>query len=110
MAGTLRRMARRSKAMIIGYKIFANWYTRRRLRVGDNESFHGSTHSRLTLQESLDYIEAQFQDYLEYSGLSEGMLRGKKVLEIGFGDNVGVALRFLAAEAEQVVCLDKFYA
>ena len=96
--------------MIIAYKIYENWRIRRRFRSGDNASLLGSTHSKLTLQESLDYIDAQFNDYLEYSGLSEAQLRGKRILEIGFGDNVGVALKFLAAGAAQVVCLDKFYA
>ena len=37
------------------------------------------------------------------------MLRGKRVLEIGPGDNFGVALKFLIAGAKQVVCLDKFF-
>ncbi|MGI8731735.1 MAG: hypothetical protein ACR2LM_00335 [Pyrinomonadaceae bacterium] len=32
-----------------------------------------------------------------------------KVFELGFGDNVGVALKFIAAGATKVVCLDKFY-
>jgi hypothetical protein len=31
------------------------------------------------------------------------------VLEVGFGDNVGVALLFLAAGAASAVCLDRFY-
>ena len=30
-------------------------------------------------------------------------------MEIGHGDNLGVALRFLAAGAAEVICLDKFY-
>ena len=96
--------------MIIVYKIYENWRVRRRFRSGDNASLLGSTHSKLTLQESLGYIDAQFNDYLAYSGLAEANLRGKRILEIGFGDNVGVALKFLAAGAAQVVCLDKFYA
>ena len=107
---TLKNIARRSKLMIIGYKIYENWDTRRRFRSGDHESLLGATHSKLNLKESLDYINAQFNDYLAYSGLSERMLRGLRVLEIGFGDNVGVALKFLAAGAAHVACLDKFYA
>lgn len=62
------------------------------------------------MAESLCYIEAQFADYLKYSGLSPEQLHGKRVLELGFGDNLGVALKFLAAGASEVVCLDKFYA
>ena len=64
---------------------------------------------RKTLQESIDYIDAQFEDYLQYGELSGRDLSGKRILELGFGDNVGVALRFLASGASQVVCIDKFY-
>ena len=57
---------------------------------------------------SLDYINLQFQDYLRYSNLSPQQIKNKRVLELGYGDNVGVALKFLASGCEQMVCLDKF--
>ena len=63
----------------------------------------------MTLQESLHYINEVYNDYLTYSGVSQEVLRDKRILEIGPGDNVGVALKFLVAGAKQVVCLDKFY-
>jgi hypothetical protein len=102
-------MAKRSKSMVIAYRIYDNWRTKKRFHSGNTESMHGSTHSKLTLDASLDYIERVFQDYLTYSQLSLDHFRGKKILEVGPGDNFGVALKFLAAGAEQVVCLDKFY-
>jgi SAM-dependent methyltransferase len=37
------------------------------------------------------------------------MLQDKRILEIGPGDNSGVAIKFLLAGAKQVVCLDKFF-
>jgi SAM-dependent methyltransferase len=37
------------------------------------------------------------------------MLQDKSILEIGPGDNVGIAIKFLVAGAKQVVCLDKFF-
>jgi SAM-dependent methyltransferase len=104
----MKRWARKSKSLIIAYKIFQNWQMRRRFASGDAETEHGSTHSRKTLDESLRYIEEQFQDYLTYGQLSADQLRGKKILELGFGDNVGVALRFLSAGAAKVICIDKF--
>lgn len=78
---------------------------------GNFESLHGSTHSTIIkdLSESIHYINVQFDDYLTYSGLTVEELRGLKIFELGFGDNVGVALRLIAAGAAQVVCLDKFY-
>src|SRR6266550_5420120 len=104
----MKRWARKSKHLIIAYKIFQNWQMRRRFASGDSETEHGSTHSRKTLDESLRYIEEQFQDYLTYGKLGSDQLRGKKILELGFGDNVGVALRFLSAGAAKVICIDKF--
>jgi SAM-dependent methyltransferase len=104
----MKRWARKSKNLIIAFKIFHNWQMRRRYASGDAETEHGSTHSRKSLDESLRYIEEQFQDYLTYGKLSSEQLLGKKILELGFGDNVGVALRFLSAGAVKVICIDKF--
>jgi len=107
--GTLKRKARRSKSLLIAFMIYKNWRTRRRFRRGAIESFHGSTHTNKRLDESLAYIDEQFYDYLRYGSIQISELRGKRILELGFGDNVGVALMFLASGAEQVVCIDKFY-
>ncbi|HEX6650552.1 MAG TPA: methyltransferase domain-containing protein, partial [Pyrinomonadaceae bacterium] len=58
---------------------------------------------------SLAYIEKQFTNYIDYGGLSREYLKAKRILELGPGDSLGVALKFLAAGAESVVCLDRFY-
>jgi SAM-dependent methyltransferase len=105
----MKHWARRSKTLIIAFKIFHNWRMRKRFASGKIETGHGSSHSRKSLAESLSYVDEQFDDYLKYSGLTCELLAGKRILELGFGDNVGVALRFLAAGAARVVCLDKFY-
>lgn len=105
----MRQWARRSKNLIIAFKIYQNWQMRRRFASGHIETSHGSSHSGKSLNESLDYIEEQFNDYLKYGQLQAEQLPGKRVLELGFGDNVGVALRFLAAGAAHVVCVDKFH-
>lgn len=109
MLENLKSRARRSKSLLIAFMIYKNWRTRRRFSRGNIESFHGSTHTNKTLDESLAYIDQQFHDYLRYGSLRTSEIRGKRILELGFGDNVGVALMFLAAGAEQVVCIDKFY-
>lgn len=109
MLHKLKRTARRSKSLLIAFTIYKNWQTRRRFRHGQIESFHGSSHSGKTVLQSLTYIETQFSDYLKYGSLSDQSLLGKRVLELGFGDNLGVALKFVTAGAEQVVCIDKFY-
>jgi SAM-dependent methyltransferase len=105
----MKRWARRSKTLIIASKIYQNWRMRRRFVAGVIETEHGSSHRSKSLIESLSYIEEQFADYLRYSGLTPEQLQGKQILELGFGDNVGVALKFLAAGARRVVGVDKFY-
>lgn len=69
----------------------------------------GTRHKTLTTGESLAYIESVYTDYLHYGGLRPQDLVGKRVLEIGPGDNYGVALRFIADGAAQVTCCDRFH-
>ena len=109
MLTLLRRIAQKSKTMIIIYHMYYNWRTKKRFASGNYETCSGATHTGRSLSESLAYINRVFNDYLTYSGISPLMLREKRVLEIGPGDNFGVALKFLIAGARQVVCLDKFY-
>lgn len=107
----LKRLAKKSKNLIIAAKIVDNWKMKRRFAAGNTESLHGATHSLFftNIQESLDYINIQINDYLRYSGLTIEQLKGMRIFELGFGDNVGVALKFIAAGAERAVCLDKYY-
>ncbi len=109
MRELLKQLAIRSKTVIIIYKIYDNWRLRRQFSSGNIETIHGSTHVRKSIAESLRYIDIQFEDYLSYSGLRVEHIAGKRVLELGFGDNLGVALKFIAAGASRVVCLDRFY-
>jgi Methyltransferase domain len=76
------------------------------LRLREGES--GATHQNLSVEQSAAYIQRVFDDYLTYGGVSKDWLRGKRVLEIGPGDNLGVALLLYAAGAREVVCLDRF--
>ena len=107
----IKQIAKKSKNLIIAAKIYDNWRMKRRFQSGDTESLHGATHSLFfkDISESIDYINVQFDDYLKYSGLSVEQLKGMRVFELGFGDNVGVALKFIAVGAERAVCLDKYY-
>jgi SAM-dependent methyltransferase len=89
--------------------MYLNWRMRAKYAHGEIDESIGSTHSWKSLEESLAYIDWQYSDYLTYANLGPAELADKKVLEIGFGDNVGVALKFLADGAGQVVCVDKFY-
>lgn len=101
----LKDRAKQSKTALILYSIYRNWMMKQRA-----SSSLGSTHSRKNLSQSVSYIDTQFNDYLFHLGITPGELAGKRVLEVGFGDNIGVGLRFIAAGAEFVACIDKFYA
>lgn len=109
MLTTLKRRARKSKSAVVAYKIFDSWRRRRRHGRGDILDMSGATHLGRPLGASVARIFAQFEDYAGYGELSPGWFAGRRVLEVGFGDNVGVALLFLAAGAESAVCLDRFY-
>ncbi len=109
MKDQLKNMATKSKTMLVAYKIYHNWQFKRRFASGNTESLHGSTHSHIPLSDSLAYIKTQVDDYLRYGELKPEDLRERRIFELGFGDNIGVALKFLALGAGAVVCLDKFY-
>ena len=109
MKDVVKKLARRSKSAIIAYKLLDNRRLKKRVASGDIETIHGSTHLNRSVADSLAYIEKQFNDYITYGDLTYDSLRGKRILELGPGDNLGVALKFLAAGAASVVCLDRFY-
>ena len=110
MMSSLKRLGRRSKTAIIANKILMNWRMRRDFSIGTKQVGIGSTHSQKSIAESLQYIATQYLDYCRYANLDPSKIKGKRILELGCGDNIGVALRFLADCAAQVICVDKFYA
>ncbi|PIX07564.1 MAG: hypothetical protein COZ76_02755 [Flavobacteriales bacterium CG_4_8_14_3_um_filter_35_10] len=77
--------------------------------LGNHLAFAGATHKSRTVSESITYINNVFEDYLKYGNLSKESIFDKTILEIGPGDNFGVALKFLALGAKKVYLLDKFY-
>ena len=109
MSTSLKKIAAQSKTLIIAHRIFDNWRRRRAFKAGNTITAYGSTHESWSLEKSVSYINLVFREYLEHAGLGPEALRGKRILEVGPGDNFGVALKFLAAGAAKVVCLDKFY-
>ena len=108
MAGLVKNI-RKIKALKIAKHILDDRVSALKLRAGRHVFCIGSTHRGLPLRESVSYINAVYDDYLRYSGLGNADLAGKNILEIGPGDNLGVALRFIAAGAARVVCIDRIY-
>jgi SAM-dependent methyltransferase len=109
MSAAIKEIAGRSKTLIILHRIYDNWRRRRAFQSGKTTTAYGSTHEYWSLEKSVDYIDRVFREYLDYAGLTPEAVVGKCILEVGPGDNFGVALKFLVAGAAQVVCLDKFY-
>jgi len=109
MSLSLKEAAGRSKNLIILHRIVDNWRRRRAFKSGQTTTAYGSTHEFWSLEKSVSYIDCVYREYLEYSGTTPEAFRGHRILEVGPGDNFGVALKFLADGAGKVVCLDKFY-
>ncbi len=110
MLSDLKTFVRRSKRLTIAYRICDSWRERLRFGIGRIVHSNGSTiHRHTTARASIAYIRRHFDDYLDYSGLSAQGLHNLRVLEIGHGDNYGVALLFLAYGARHVTCVDKYY-
>ena len=110
MFDNLKNFGRASKRLTIAYRICDNLRERTGFAIGRISHSNGSTFRRhATPETSVNYIRQQFDDYLHYSGLSPEQLGGRRILEIGHGDNYGIALLCLAHGAKQVICLDKYY-
>jgi hypothetical protein len=94
---------------MITFVVLRSHWDRLRFRFGQISSASGATTVHRPLEESFDYIRHQVDDWLLYAGLTPQRLRGARVVELGPGDNVGVALRLLAMGAAEVHCLDKYF-
>lgn len=107
--GSLRGALKRSRALIIATMLArdARLAASGRLRPGRAVRL-GARHDGFSLEQSLEYIEGVVADYETDGGLGRAALEGARVLELGPGDNLGVALCLLARGAERVVCLDRF--
>jgi SAM-dependent methyltransferase len=69
----------------------------------------GSTAIAKSVEEAADYARDVVADYITYGGGGDpGCLAEKEIVEIGPGDNLGVALMLLAKGARKVTCIDGF--
>lgn len=107
-AEAVKRLAKRSRFGVIAGRTVVQRYRDARRLLGRRDGPMGATHRRFDLDGSVAYVESVYSDYLEYGAIDEPDLAGKAVLELGPGDNLGVALCFLAAGAGDVVSADRF--
>lgn len=101
----LAKLVKSSRPLACAYYLVQGWWRRRQLRRGNIATRSGSRHADLNLAGSLKYIERVWCDYLIYAGRTS---IGGRIVEIGPGDNFGVALLFLKGGAEHVIAIDKF--
>lgn len=103
MKEALKRLVKRSRWLVIASFALRNrWVQLSRLTGAHHQSRDKPP------EESADYVESAFEGMLRHGGIDRSEVRGKRILELGPGDNLGLALRFVAAGATQVVTLDKF--
>jgi SAM-dependent methyltransferase len=76
-----------------------------RLSLGRIDTTSGTTHSTISLEQSLRYIEEVFHDYKRYGGLAR--FQGV-VAEVGPGDNAGVALLMRNDGCQHVHLIDRY--
>ena len=99
----------RHRAANIAWNTAANQLNRFRHRAGASFVFHHRDETRAAAVRTAGYVRKMFDDYLRI--LPPGTsIEGRRVLEIGPGDQFGVALLFLARGAASVTCLDKYRA
>jgi SAM-dependent methyltransferase len=105
----VRRAAKRSTTLVVANKIRRNLSTAARLRIGRTARWTGGRQSFRSTPESVAaYAHRTYGLVLERSGMDAHELAGRRILELGPGDNVGLALLLLAHGAEQVVAVDRF--
>lgn len=102
---SLSQYIKRTIPLACAYYVIAGWKRRRQLRRGVVSTKSGMRHAALNVDQSVAYIESVWHDYLTWS--MRPALSGRLV-EIGPGDNFGVALLFLANGASDIVAIDKF--
>jgi SAM-dependent methyltransferase len=77
-----------------------------RLHIGQIETSSGTTHSKISIDDSLRYIEEVFRDYKHYGELANFQGVGA---EVGPGDNAGVALLMRKDGCDQVDLIDRYF-
>jgi hypothetical protein len=100
--------AKRFKWFVVATNMYQDVIRRSHLSTDQIGNPYTAIPEESELPDYLKRVDRQYSDYLDRLGLSPADLQGKTVLEVGPGNNVGVALRFVAAGAQRVIALDKF--
>jgi SAM-dependent methyltransferase len=96
------------KWFVIATNIYQDTLRRAHLRSDQISQPDFSTHLASDIPSYLNGANSTFGRYQTYGGLTDDRLRGARVLEIGPGETLAVALHLIGAGASQVVAVDKF--
>jgi hypothetical protein len=100
--------AKRFKWVVIAANVYHETLRRAHLR---SDQVSQPDYSGLPLSDIPVYlgrIDTTFAAYQKYAALTPDVLRDARVLEVGPGETLGVALQFIAAGARSVTAVDKF--
>lgn len=100
--------AKRVKWFVVATNIYQDALRRTGLRHDQISQPDFATLPDSVLSSYLDRINDTFHNYETYGGVKGDAFRGARVLEVGPGETLGVALRFLGSGAREVVAVDKF--
>lgn len=92
----------------IAYEVQKNVVSRARGRRGELRAITGVGATLDKPEQRVGYSRNAFEGVLKNGGLERAELAGLRVLELGPGEDLCVALRFLAAGAARVSCMDRF--
>jgi hypothetical protein len=92
----------------VAYEVQKNVRSRARGRRGDLPAITAMGATLGNPAERVAYSRRAFEGYLAHGGLGRTAIEGRSVLELGPGEELTVALRFLAAGATHVSCVDRF--
>ncbi len=101
-------IAKRFKYFVVATNIYQDLLRRSGLRRDQISQPDYGALAETQVPAYLRRINSTFSDYEHYGGLDPERIRGRRVLEVGPGETIGVALRFLGAGAEHVTAVDKF--
>jgi SAM-dependent methyltransferase len=100
----LRGLAKKSTVLTVGAAIVKNLAAHR----PSGKHTGGLQSATQTPEEAVAYILRSFTGILKMGRMTSEDLRGRRILELGPGDTLGLALCMVAAGAEYVCAVDRF--
>ena len=101
-----RQLVYRHKWGIIAANVCQDLLRRTGVVAGQISTPYVGSQYTADLPDALTVIDGTFETYSRHTEISG--LNGARVLELGPGHNIGIALRFIGEGASTVVCVDKF--